>query len=317
MTELKIPLSVPAANRNTYRKNYEQLTNRSGRLLLIAGDQKIEHLNDDFYGAGIDLGDKSPEHLFKIAAAFPGGVLAIHPGLLSRYGQDYPQIPYLLKLNGKTNIGGLEEKNSSHLFWSVADVVRFSKNNGLKIVGIGYTVYLGGRYESEMLATAAQAIHDAHQAGLTAVIWMYPRGKNVKEEDIHTIAGGAGVAAALDADFVKIKYPYGNKNKKEAAEKFIEAVAAAGRTKVICVGGAKISAKDLLNFVDLQMNVAGTQGLAIGRNLHQRSLSDAAKLGTALGDIIFHHQKAKNAYASYLAKTPVAKSKTSRFLGIF
>lgn len=317
MTELKIPLSVPAASRAAYRKNYELLTNKSGKLLLIAGDQKVEHLNDDFYGNGISPDDKTPEHLFKIAAAFPGGVLAIHPGLLSRYGQNYPQIPYLLKLNGKTNIGGEIEKNSSHLFWNIADIIRFSKNSGLRVVGIGYTVYLGGRYESKMLATAAQAIHDAHQAGLTAVIWMYPRGKNVNEENIHTIAGGAGVAAALDADFVKIKYPYGHKNKKEVAEKFIEAVAAAGRTKVICVGGPKMSVKDLLSFIDLQINVAGTQGLAIGRNLHQRSLSDAAKLGTALGDIIFNHKKAATAYAGYLTKTPPAKSKTSRFLGIF
>lgn len=41
----------------------------------------------------------------------------------------------------------------------------------------------------------------------TGYCWMYHRGKNIKEEDIDIIAGGAGVAAALGADFVKVKYP--------------------------------------------------------------------------------------------------------------
>jgi len=304
MMEIKTPLSVPRDKKNEYHQNYRRLTNNSGQLFLIAGDQKVEHLNGDFCGTGISPEDNTPEHLFKIAAATRGGVLATHLGLISRYGQDYRTVPYIIKLNGKTNIGPGEEKNSSRIWWTIEDIVKFKKQSALDIVGIGYTLYLGGKYEAKMLATAAQAIFQAHQAGLTAILWVYPRGKNIKEEDIRTIAGGAGVAASLDADFVKVKYPYDGRNKKVTAEKFKEVVAAAGRTKVICVGGGKRSTKELLEYLKTQMEIAGTNGLAIGRNLHQRSLKEAAGLSAAIEKIIFYHDNKPN-------------RKTGKFLGLF
>jgi fructose-bisphosphate aldolase/6-deoxy-5-ketofructose 1-phosphate synthase len=317
MSEFKIPLSVSPNNKDEYKKNYRRLTNGQGRLLLIAGDQKVEHLNADFFGSGITPEDNDPEHLFKIAAATSSGVLATHLGLISRYGHDYKHLPYIVKINGKTNLGPNEEKNSSSLWWSVADVVKFKKDSGLNIVGLGYTLYLGGRYEAEMLATVASAIYEAHQAGLTAILWIYPRGKNIKEEDVATIAGAAGVAAALDADFVKLKYPYGAKDKKTAAQKFRQVTAAAGRTKVICVGGSQRPVPALLADLEDQLKTSGTAGLAMGRNLHQRSLEEASRLTAALEGIIFHNKNAKEALALYNTKKPAIKGKTSKFLGLF
>ncbi|MFA5753969.1 MAG: aldolase [Patescibacteria group bacterium] len=315
MTEIKIPMSVPSKKRDEYLKNYRQLTNGSGRLLLIAGDQKVEHLNDDFFGRGIASDDENPEHLFKIAAGSQGGVLATHLGLISRYGRNYQSLPYIVKLNGKTNLGAVE-KDSSKLWWKVEDVVKFKEQSGLKIVGIGYTIYLGGGYEAKMLSKAARAIYQAHQAGLTAIIWMYPRGKDIKEENIHTIAGGAGVAAALDADFVKVKYPYGLKDQKAAALAFQEAVKAAGRTKVICVGGDKRPVPQLLDVLAKQVNISGTSGLATGRNLHQRPLDEAIRLARAMGDIVFRKETAKAAGLTYQKKLSIP-AKRGGFLGLF
>jgi fructose-bisphosphate aldolase/6-deoxy-5-ketofructose 1-phosphate synthase len=254
------------------------MTIGSGKLLLIAGDQRVEHLNDDFFGPGISKEDASPEHLFKITAESKGGVLATHLGFITKYANNYRQIPYIVKINGKSNLGPNDEKDSSKAWWKVEDIIKFKKDSGLKITGIGYTVYLGNKYEAKMLKEAARASFEAHQAGLLSVIWMYPRAKGVNEEDIHVIAGGAGVAAALGADFVKIKYPYGAKNKKQTAEKFKEAIMAAGRTKVICVGGDKRTEKEILDFLELQIKISGSSGLAIGRNLHQRNLDDAVLL---------------------------------------
>lgn len=301
MSEIKIPLSVPAAKKSEYKRNYRLATANSGRLLLIAGDQKIEHLNDDFWGPGISKDDANPEHLFKIAQQTKGSLLATHLGLVSRYGSNYRHIPYLVKINGKTNIGPNEEKDSSKCWWKTEDIVNFKKQSGLNIVGIGYTLYLGGKFEAKMLAKVAKAIFSAHQNGLIAIIWVYPRGKNIKEEDIHTIAGGAGVAACLDADFVKVKYPYGAKNNKIIAEKFKEVVAAAGRTKVICVGGDRRTNKEMLATTAEQISISGTSGLAIGRNLHQRPLTEAVKLANDISTVI-HGQKNK---------------KKSFFLGLF
>lgn len=289
MLEIKIPLSVPASKKSEYQHNYKLATANTGRLLLIAGDQKVEHLNDDFFGRGISQDDANPEHLFKIAAGTKGGLLATHLGLISQYGTNYRRVPYLVKLNGKSNLGTNEEKNSSKCWWDIKDIVNFKKQSGLNIVGIGYTLYLGGAFEAKMLAKAAQAIYDAHQNGLIAILWVYPRGKNIKEEDIHTIAGGAGIAACLDADFAKVKYPYTSKNNKLIAEKFKEVTAAAGRTKIICVGGDKRNIKEILTTTKEQINISQTSGLAIGRNLHQRSLVEALKLANSLSAVI--HEK--------------------------
>ncbi len=298
MPEIKIPLSVPGSKKSEYKRNYELATAGSGNLFLIAGDQKVEHLNNDFAGPGISKDDSSPEHLFKIANGTKGALFATHLGLISCYGSDYRRIPYLVKINGKSNIGFNEEKDSSACWWNVKEIVNFKKQSGLKIVGIGYTLYLGGKFEAQMLSRAAQAISEAHQNGLLAILWVYPRGKNIKEEDIHTIAGGAGIAACLDADFVKVKYPYGSKNHKLTAENFKEVTSAAGRTKVICVGGNKRSRQEMVNTTKEQISISKTHGLAVGRNLHQRSLVEALKLANDLSAVI-HGQKIKKRTAFF------------------
>ena len=48
--EIVKPLDVPKKASQTYIKNYLKMTRGSGRLMLFAGDQKAEHLNDDFFG---------------------------------------------------------------------------------------------------------------------------------------------------------------------------------------------------------------------------------------------------------------------------
>jgi len=74
--------------------------------MLLAGDQKVEHLNNDFYGTGISSEDNDPVHLFEVAANAKIGCFATQLGLIARYGMDYPQVPYtyMVKLNSKTNL---------------------------------------------------------------------------------------------------------------------------------------------------------------------------------------------------------------------
>jgi fructose-bisphosphate aldolase, class I len=63
---VRVPADVPAEMRERYIDNYLKATQNTGRLMLFACDQKIEHLNDDFFGEGIDIADAEPEHLFRI-----------------------------------------------------------------------------------------------------------------------------------------------------------------------------------------------------------------------------------------------------------
>ena len=74
-----------------------------GRLFLFAGDQKIEHLNEDFLGKDIPEECALPDNLFNIASQSRVGVFATQFGLISRYGAAYKNINYVVKLNSKTN----------------------------------------------------------------------------------------------------------------------------------------------------------------------------------------------------------------------
>jgi fructose-bisphosphate aldolase/6-deoxy-5-ketofructose 1-phosphate synthase len=316
MNEIKIPLSVPSAKRAEYLKNFKAATASSGSLLLFAGDQKVEHLNDDFFGSNICPEDASPEHLFQIASAAPIGVFATHLGLIASYGQKYSKIPYLVKMNGRSNLYNNTDKINSKAWLDVKDVVNFKKQSGLRILGVGYTIYLGGENESKMLKEASEIIMEAHNQGLLAVIWMYPRGLKINEEDIHTIAGGAGLAAALGADFVKVKYPYKSKDAK-VAEKFQEVTSAAGNCRVICVGGSKQNSEELIKQAWIHKNKAGVSGLAVGRNLHQRPLKEAISLATALALIINHDASLEEALAVFKGKKRIERKRGSDFLGLF
>ena len=253
--------------------------------MLFAGDQKIEHLNDDFAGEGIHPEDADPEHLFRIANRGRIGVFATQLGMIARYGGDYRDVPYLVKLNSKTNLVGTSQRDplSSELH-HVRQAVDLRDRTGLSILGVGYTVYLGSEYEPMMLYQAAQIVNHAHQNGLVTVLWMYPRGKAVKDErDPHMVAGAAGVAAALGSDFAKVNPP--KVSGSLDATLLREAVAAAGRTAVVCAGGSQASVPEFLQQLHDQIHIGGTVGNATGRNIHQRSLDEAVRFCNAISAI--------------------------------
>lgn len=295
----RVPLDVPENAKAVFIRNYDSITRGSGRLMLFAGDQKVEHLNDDFYGEGIHLDDSNPEHFFRIASLSKIGVFATQLGLIARYGMDYPDVPYLVKLNSKTNIVNTSQADPfSNQWFDIQQIIDFRDNNSLNILAVGYTIYLGSEYEAEMLRQAAMIVYNAHQNGLITVLWIYPRGKAVGDEkDPHLIAGATGVAACLGADFVKVNYP--KKQGFESKEIFKEAVMAAGRTKVVCAGGGSDNAEDFLKRLHDQIHISGASGSATGRNIHQKSLKDAVAMCNAIYAITVEDADIMEAYAIY------------------
>lgn len=288
-----IPADVPNGSINEYYNNYEIMTQGSGNLMLFAGDQKIEHLNEDFYGEGIHEDDNDPEHLFKIADGSEIGVFAAQMGLISMYGNDYPDIPYLVKMNSKTNLLKRRDPVSLQMI-DMEQVIEFKRNSGLDIMGIGYTIYLGSEFEHLQLREAHQAIYKAHQAGLLSVLWIYPRGQEVADEKApDLIAGATGVAATLGADFVKVNPP--KKDGVASADLLIPAVKAAGRTKVICAGGSSTDPKAFLQALHDQIKIAGVAGNATGRNIHQKSLAEAIRMCNAISAITIHGKSVDDA----------------------
>lgn len=293
---VQVPLTVTRSKRKVYVENYRKATQQSGRLLLFAGDQKIEHLNDDFYGKGIDPSAADPRHLFEIANKGRIGVFATQLGLIARYGEQYKDVRYVVKLNSRTNLVSLEHDDPVSLqIASVDDVVALECASKLDIVGVGYTVYLGSRYEAQMLAQAGQVVRQAHAQGKIAILWMYPRGKAVTHERAaHIIAGAAGVGLCLGADFVKVNPP-------EAADIITsarllkQATLAAGNTRVVCSGGNKKTPGVFLDEVYQQIHEGGAAGVAVGRNVHQHSLEQACAVTRALAAIIFDNEDVQKA----------------------
>ncbi|MFO0703639.1 MAG: aldolase [Patescibacteria group bacterium] len=293
----KAPADVPAKFEQQFLDRLDRITYSTGRLFLFAGDQKAEHLNKDFVGAGIAEEDADPEHLFRIASRAKIGAFAAQLGLISQYGKDYKKIPYLVKLNSKTDIIGVSQKDPYSATWTkVKDVVEFAKESKLDIVGVGYTIYPGSEYEAEMLAEAAEIVHDAHTNGLISVIWAYPRGKAVEnEKDPHLTAGVAGLVATMGADYVKVNPP--KADHMSSAEALREAVLAAGRTKVICAGGASMDEKSFLQTLYDQIHIGGASGNATGRNIHQRPLEEAIKFCNAIHAVTVENKSVIEALA--------------------
>ncbi|MBT4856095.1 aldolase [bacterium] len=285
MSNVFIPADVPKAKEQEFVENYTAITKGTEKLFLFAGDQKIEHLNENFHGKDLPPTVNFPEHLFQIAAAGDIGVFATQLGLVARYGKQFSDVNYLIKLNSKTYLTPAPHNDPiSRQMWSVEQVARFKQESKLNIRGIGYTIYLGSEFEGIMLREAAQAILTAHQHGMVAVIWMYPRGATIKnDQDPALIAGGAGVANALGADFVKLKVP----KAQNIGQALQIAVQAAGNTKIICSGGKRVDPKNFLKATSDQITLGHTGGIAVGRNLYQYPLAEAKELALAISKIVY------------------------------
>src|SRR6185312_7688098 len=212
---------------------------------------------------------------------------------IAKYGMDFQKVPYIVKLNSKTNLVPTKEKDPISTSWvSVADVLELKKTSKLNIVGVGYTVYLGTEYEKDMLAEAARLVYAAQYNGLITILWMYPRGKAVPEEkDPLVVAGAASVGAALGTDFVKVNYPKSD----NPAEALKIAVTAAGRTKLICAGGSKEDTATFLKTLHDQIHSAGASGSATGRNIHERPLEEAVRFCNAISAITFDNKSVEEA----------------------
>ena len=128
------------------RDSYMAATRGTGRLMLFACDQKIEHLNKDFHGEGIDPADGDPEHLFQIGDQGTIGVLAGQRGLIAQYARDYPNINYLVKMNSKTNLVKTAQQDPYSPQLYDLEAVLAMREAGVNIVGLGYTIYLGSEY---------------------------------------------------------------------------------------------------------------------------------------------------------------------------
>lgn len=242
-----------------------------GKAMFLAYDQGMEHGPTDFNDKNVD-----PKYILNIAERGHFSSIIFQKGVAEKYYNH--KIPLILKLNGKTNL--VKGDPLSTQLCSVKEAIKL----GAKAVG--YTIYTGSIHEQKMFREFGKIEEEAHSHGLPVIVWMYPRGKAIKNDvsgDI--LAYAARIGLELGADIVKMKY-----NGNPADLRW--AVKSAGKAKIIIAGGMKKDEKKLVrDTYDIMQN--GACGLAIGRNMWQHK--NPLKLAKALKKIIFYGAKPKEA----------------------
>ncbi len=253
---------------------------RDGKGLLLAYDQGFEH------GPSADFDDRNidPNYILDIAVKGEFTGLVLHKGIAEKYYNG--KVPLIVKLNGKSSLPKGEPLSSQ--VCSVEEAI------SLGAKGVGYTIYLGSSHENLMLQEFGEIQEDAHEEGVPAIAWVYPRGEAVKNDtspEIVSYAARAGLEVGADA--VKIKYT-GDTNS------FRWAVKAAGVIKVFMSGGPKAPTDEtFLGQVKGAID-AGAAGLAVGRNVWQ--YKDPLKMATALREIIFNGREVDKALQMVVAQ---------------
>ena len=144
---------------------------------------------------------------------------------------------------------------------------------------MGYTIYLGSEFESKMFREFGTIQERAHERGVPAIAWIYPRGAAVQNDTSKEIVAYAARAGLeLGADAVKIKYT-------GDPATFSWAVKSAAGVRVFMSGGPKAATdEDFLRQVRGVIE-AGATGLAVGRIVWENK--DPLAMAEKLRKVIF------------------------------
>lgn len=221
----------------------------NGKALYLAQDQGLEHAAD------VELTGESsnPDYVFNIAEKGDVDAFICQKGLAEKYGANY-KVPIILKVNGKTILTPKDDPYSP-----ITCSVRRAVELGAK--AIGFTNFIGSKYQSQIFEDFKKIQEEAHDFGLPVTSWMYPRGQAIKDPK----AGGilqhsARIGLELGADMLKMSYN-GNIEDMKKQIKF------GGKAKMLMAGGAKTkNTKEFLQQIK-EVDEAGAFGFAIGRNI--------------------------------------------------
>lgn len=240
---------------------------RKGKALFLAYDQGLEHGPTDFNDKNID-----PKYILDIAKKGKYTGVVFQKGIAEKYNKEIKKskVPLIVKLNGKTNL--VKGDPISEQLCTVEEAIKLGAS------AVGYTIYIGSQFESEMFEDFAEIQQEAHEEGLPVIAWIYPRGKSIKgKSSKELMAYAARTGLEIGADIIKLQYNGSPKDLKWA-------VKSAGKTKVVIAGGMKKSEALLMKQVKDIMN-SGAIGLAIGRNVWQNKNPD--KITNKLKKIIW------------------------------
>jgi len=245
---------------------------KKGKAIYLAYDQGLEH------GPESDFNDVNVNPIYILEIAIKGNYNGVifHKGIAEKYDKEIKKskVPLIVKLNGKTKLVNGEPKSAQ--ICTVKEALKLGAS------AVGFTIYIGSKYEEEMIEEFSKIQDEAHKRNIPVVVWIYPRGGKVKNDVSRENMAYAGrVGLEIGADIVKMKYGGKKENLKWA-------VKSADRCKVVIAGGSKKNEKDFLKEVKEVME-SGAIGLAVGRNVWQSK--DPLGLTKKIKKIVFGGKK--------------------------
>jgi class I fructose-bisphosphate aldolase len=255
------------------------------KAVFLANDHGFEHKAD------FTIPESSnPDYVMSIAekAKIP---LVFHKGLYLRYGHRHPNVPMVIKLNGKTEMFYNNRAPQGGIDCSIEEALSICPN----LTAVGFSLYVGGQKEAEQLTTLAKIMRKARAFQIPVIVWSYVRQHDprLKEEEgkMENVRYAARVAFENGADFVKLYYPENKEGLKKVKEYVPDIFCLiAGGAKKDTVEIAYQSASDIAQTLD---------GMAIGRNIFQ----DPKPINKALGyKAIFEGKTVDEALDIYNAK---------------
>jgi fructose-bisphosphate aldolase, class I len=259
----------------------------TGKLVILPVDQGFEHGPARSFAPNPPAYD--PHYHYEIAIEAGLSAYAAPLGMLEVGADKFAGcIPTILKLNSSNSLAVGEPDQA--ITGSIKDALR------LGCSAIGFTIYPGSEKSFEMMEEIRQLILEAKACGLAAVVWSYPRSKDLGKNDevaLDVVGYAAHMAALLGAHIIKVKPPIGSLYQEAAIKvyekssipmsKLSERIAHVveccfkGKRIVVFSGGAGKSADEILEEVR-GIRDGGGNGSIIGRNTFQRPKAEALRL---------------------------------------
>jgi class I fructose-bisphosphate aldolase len=258
----------------------------TGKMVIFPVDQGFEHGP----GRSFQPNPAGYDPLTHVEFAMEGGcnAYAAPLGFIETAANEYPgEIPMILKINNNNSLYSTKNPLSA-LTSGVQDALEMGCH------AIGFTIYPGTSERNENFWQLKEAIREAHDAGLAAVVWAYARGENLSKEGetaVDVIAYSTQIAAQMGADIIKVKPPtaaiglaaaesaYESVAKDTLKERIEHVMESAfnGKRITIFSGGAAKGKEAVLEEIS-QIKAGGGFGSIMGRNLFQRPKEEALQL---------------------------------------
>ena len=277
------------------KKRLKRIILPNGKIFLLPYDQAVEHST---YDNLINPESIHADYEFKIAQEAKMSGVVLHPGAAMKHHPDYPDVPLVVKVDGKSDIPSLDPIS--------CPLASVEKAIELDAAAIGTTFYYGSPEQYKIIERLSNLIEEAHKADIPVIVWAYPRGKFIDakggKDCVGNIAAAVKLANDMGAAIVKANMPESfDPAKKSLYHKHYQELelnseesmswvvkGCAGPSGVILSGGDKVSEEQLKAKVSSAMK-AEADGLVIGRNVFLRKHDDAVRLVKSLMKILDEH----------------------------